>query len=534
MIKRVIMGSAAVGAIILAATSMATAQTSPAATPGDCASLTGMAIKDGSVTAAAMVTPTAAPAGPGQAEQAQAAAKPAYCRVQVTLKPEPGSNIKIEVWLPEKANWNGKFLGTGNGGAAGKISTSALIAGVERGYAVANTDMGSSSGKGGLNFGFGIGRPDLQKDFNYRATDGMTLDGKAITAVYYGDKPKYSYFEGCSSGGAQALEQAQHLPLEYNGVIAGAPANQRPNLHMVRLWNEWNNLLTSEATVSKHQMDLVAQLAADQCDALDGVRDGIISDPRECRVDLRPLLCKSGDGPECLTARQVETVRAIWQGPTNPRTKVRVYWGFEPGSESAIDLHWDSKIGPDGKVVVSDNLINWSDQYQKAHPDGVGFDFDSDVMLANLDLKDTHWADTKLDAFQKNGGKLIIYHGWADGLVPSAGSVSYFEDIAKANDGYANTIGFARLFMVPGMGHCRGGVGPDQFDMLTAMEQWEEFASPPDTILATRLPRDGLPALSRPLCSYPGVEKYTGKGNPNDAGNFICGKAGAEQAWSDH
>jgi feruloyl esterase len=528
MIKRVVTGSMAAGVIALAAASMAAAQTAQAATPGDCASLSHVAIKDGSITSATMVKPDAAPAEPGRA-----LAKQAYCRVQMVLKPEPGSNIKIELWLPDKAKWNGKFLGTGNEGAAGSILVPALVAGVDRGYAVANTDMGSSSGKGGQNFGFGIGRPDLQKDFNYRSTDGMTLEGKALTAAYYGEKPKYSYFQGCSTGGAQALEQAQHLPLEYNGVIAGAPANQRPNLNVAGIWDEWNNLTTPEATVSKHKMELITALATDQCDRLDGVKDGIISDPRECQVDLRRILCKGADGPECLTPRQVQTVKAVWQGATNPRTKGRLYWGFEPGAEAAIDMGWESKVGPDGQVVVSDNLINWSDQYQKARPDGVGFNFDTDVMLADQDLKDANWTDTNLDDFKHNAGKLLIYHGWADGSAPPGGSVAYYEDIAKANGGYQNIGGFALLFMVPGMGHCSGGVGPDQFDMLTAMEHWEELATPPDTILATRA-REGLPALSRPLCPYPGVGIYTGKGNPNDAANFICGKGGGEQAWSDH
>jgi feruloyl esterase len=281
-------------------------------------------------------------------------------------------------------------------------------------------------------------------------------------------------------------------------------------------------------------MQLITQLATDQCDLQDGVKDGIISDPHSCQVNLKPLMCKGGDGPECLTPRQAETMRAVWKGATNPRTKARVYWGFEPGSEAAIDLHWDSQIGPGGQVIVSDNMINWSEQYQKAHPDGVGFDFDKDVALADQDLTGAYWADPKLSAFSQNAGKVIIYHGWADGLVPSSGTVAYYEDIMRANDGHDNTIGFARLFMVPGMGHCRGGVGPDQFDMLTALEDWVELAQAPDTILATRTARDDLPALSRPLCAWPGTEAYTGKGSINDAANFICGKAGASSSWSDH
>lgn len=536
MIKAMMMGSAAAGVVALAAASVAMSQTPPAPTPGDCGSLTGAVIPNGSVTSATLVKPEPAPAAaPGAAPPAgEVRAKLAYCRVQITLKPEPGSNIKIEVWLPEKANWNGKFLGTGNGGAAGKISVSALAAGVNRGYAVANTDMGSSSGKGGLNFDFGIGRPDLQKDFNYRATDGMTIEGKALTAAYYGEKPKYSYFQGCSSGGSQAWEQIQNLPEAYNGVIAGAAANQRPNLHMTRVWDEWNNLMTPDATVSKRKMELVTALATYECDRLDGVKDGIISVPRECFVDLKPLMCKGGDGPDCLTARQAQTVKAIWQGAINPRTKGRVYWGFEPGAEAAIDLHWDSKLSPDGRVVVSDSVINWSDQYQKAHSDGAGFDFDKDVAMADQDLVGTYWAEPKLGGFQRAGGKVIIYHGWADGLVPPGGTVAYYEEIAKANGGITEASKFARLFMVPGMGHCRGGVGPDQFDMLFELESWVEKDIAPNSIPASRPARNGLPALSRPLCPYPSVERYIGEGDTNDAANFVCGKSGGSRAWSDH
>jgi hypothetical protein len=515
--KRALIVSAAAGILALGAGSVAIGQKSGAAAPGDCSSLTNVAIKDGVVTSAAMVKPGGAPAGRGPS------ATQAYCRVQVTLKPEPGSNIKIELWLPDKASWNGKFLGTGNGGSAGVISTPALVAGVNRGYAVANTDMGSSSGKGGLDFGFGIGRPDLQKDFNYRSTDGMTIEGKVITTAYYGGKPKYSYFQGCSSGGSQAWEQIQHLPDAYDGVIAGAAANNRPNLHMARIWDEWNNLKTPEAMVPKAKMAMVTQAVTAQCDMLDGVKDGIIADPRVCRPNLKPLTCQHGtDNPECLTPAQVKTVMAVWKGATNPRTKAQVYPGFEPGAEAAIDLHWDSKIGPNGQVVVSGNMINWSEQYQKAHPGGVGFDFDKDVARADADIKDANWTDPKLAAFQKAHGKVIIYHGWADGLVPTMGTPNYYEQIAKTNGGFAKTQSFARLFMVPGMGHCRGGVGPDQFDMLTALENWVEKGDAPKQIIAHRDAKPGLPALSRPLCPYPAEAKYTGKGDTSDAANFMC------------
>ena len=507
--KRTIMLAGAAVVLSLTAGSVATAQRSEAVTPGDCGSLTHAAVKDGSVTSAEAVAATAA--------------TPAYCKVAVTLKPEPGSNIRIELWLPAKDRWNGKFLGTGNGGAAGRISTAALQAGLAKGYAVANTDMGSSSGKGGLNFGFGAGRPDLQKDFSYRSTDGMTIEGKALTAAYYGTKPKYSYFQGCSTGGYQAWEQIHRLPTEYDGVIAGAAANDRPNLHMARIWDEYQNLKNPAATIPKEKMAVVTKAAVALCDAQDGVKDGIIANPRKCNFDPKVLICKAGDAPDCLTAAQAATVAAVHAGARNPRTGARVYSGFEWGSEAAIDLHWEAKIGPGGKVVVNDNMVNWSEQYNKAHPDGVGFDFDKDVTRADADLNGIlNYTDPKLAAFQKAKGKVLIYHGWADGLVPTGGSPIYYERIAKANGGIAKTKAFARLFMVPGMGHCSGGAGPDKFDMLAALESWVEQGQAPESILATRVAKPGLSALSRPLCPYPAEGKYTGKGDPNDAANFKC------------
>lgn len=504
----------AVGAMIaLGACSTDSVAPPLAQTPaGDCAALASLPIRDGAVTSATMVQP-----GSGQA-----GATP-YCRVQLVLRPEPGSNIKVEVWLPEAGRWNGKFLGTGNGGAAGSIQTGALLQGLARGYAVANTDMGSSSGRGGLNFGFAVGRPDLAKDFSYRSTDGMTLEGKRVTAAYYGQAPRFSYFQGCSTGGYQAWEQIHRLPDQYDGVVAGAAANDRPNLHMTRIWNEQHNLASPEATIPRAKLAVVQKAATARCDGLDGVKDGIIGDPRRCDFDPASIQCAAGDGPDCLTAPQAATMRAVYAGPSNPRTGAVVYPGFERGAEAAIDLQWSSKIGPGGKVVVKDNLINWSERYQKAHPEGVGFDFDRDVQAVNADLAPMmNYTDPKLARFQRAGGKVLMWHGWADGLVPARRSVTYYEEIARANGGFARTQSFARLFMAPGVGHCRGGVGPDQFDMLRALEAWVERGEAPETILATRAAGEAAPAMSRPLCAYPKAARWTGRGDTNDAANFTC------------
>jgi len=483
--------------------------TTASAPAGDCAGLTSAKIKDGKVDAASMVAATTD--------------MPAYCKVQLTLKPEPGSNIKVEVWLPEKGKWNGKFLGTGNGGAAGRIRTDALQTGLARGYAVANTDMGTSSGIGGLNYGFGTGNPTLQKDFSYRATDGMTLEGKKVTVAYYGQQPKFSYFQGCSTGGFQSMEQVHRLPAEYDGVIAGAPANNRPDLHVVRLWMQWLNLKTPQATVPKEKLALVQRAATAQCDALDGVNDGIIADPRTCTFNTASLTCQGPERADCLTAEQVKTVQAINDGPRNPRTGALIYPGYERGSEAGIELYWNAPVGPGGAVSTKETLVTWSPKFQSRHGEFFGFDFDGDLAAAKADLDGIlNYTDPKLAGFQKAGGKLLLYHGWADSLIPARGTPNYYEKIAAANGGFAKTQGFARLFMLPGVAHCRGGVGPDQFDMLTALENWVERGQAPASVLATRPAKPGLPALSRPLCPYPAAARYKGQGDPNDAANFTC------------
>jgi feruloyl esterase len=216
-------------------------------------------------------------------------------------------------------------------------------------------------------------------------------------------------------------------------------------------------------------------------------------------------------------------MRKVYDGAKNPRTGERVYWGFERGSEAGVNLQWDSKIGPGGKVIVQDNMINWSDRYNRAHPDGVGFDFDRDVALVNRDLHGMlNYTDPKLRRFQRAGGKVLIYHGWADSLVPAGGTPAYYERIAAANGGYDRTQNFARLFMFPGMAHCRGGAGPDQFDALAALEAWVERGEAPDRLVATKAAADGRPAMSRPACPWPSVARWAGQGSTNDAANFTC------------
>lgn len=505
----------AASGLVLAACAAADGPTSAVA-PGSCEGLTAYPVKNGAVTAATRVAPTGA----------RGAATQPYCRVQITLKPEPRSNILVELWLPEQGRWNGKFLGTGNGGAAGAISSAALVAGINRGYAVANTDMGSNDGKNtslGLNFGFGVNRPDLQKDFAYRSTDGMTLVGKAVTRAYYGRAPQYSYFQGCSTGGYQAWEQIHRLPKEYDGVVAGAAANDRPNLHMTRIWNEQANLGSPEATIPREKLAMVQRASTAACDPQDGVTDGIINDPRQCRFDPAVLQCRGADAANCLTAPQVATMKKVYDGARNPRTGERVYWGFERGAEAGIDLQWNSKIGPGGKVIVKDNMNNWSAGYNNAHPDGVGFDFDRDVAIINRDLRTLlNYTDPKLSRFRNAGGKVLIYHGWADSLVPAGGTPGYYERIARANGGYEKTQTFARLFMMPGMAHCRGGAGPDQFDALGALEDWVERGEAPERLMTTKAAAEDRPAMSRPACPYPAIARWTGQGSANDAANFTC------------
>jgi feruloyl esterase len=439
---------------------------------------------------------------------------PGFCRVAATLTPSSDSAVRVEVWLPD--DWNKRLLGTGNGGYAGRIGYGALEGGVRRGYAVANTDMGMETppGKDASVF---VGRPERWKDWGYRATHEMTAFAKRVVAAYYGAEAARSYFTGCSTGGEQALMEAQRYPDDYHGVVAGAAANYRTRLQMAIMWSfavaqrESGLRLTAEK----------AALLADKVTAACGAGKAWLDDPRQCRFDPASLECKGGAREGCLSAEEVATARKLYAGPSNPRTGESVYPGLPLGSEFSWPRYY-LKTDPSGKAPYQ-AIFEWVF--------GAGwtwrsFDYDRDVAAVDAKLgADVNAIDPDLAAFRARGHKLISYHGWADALVMPGEAIRYYDSVTRQFRSADTTRSFYRLFMVPGMGHCAGGPGPNQFDMLAAVVDWVEKGVAPERIVATKYVDDnrakGVQA-ERPLCPYPQAARYAGAGDAARAVSYAC------------
>jgi feruloyl esterase len=432
---------------------------------------------------------------------------PAFCRIAGTLRPSADSDIKIEVWLPV-SGWNGKFQAVGNGGWTGSIPYGALAQVVQRGYAAAATDTGHEGASGS----FALGHPEKLIDFAYRAVHEMTVTSKAVIEAYYGNRPRYSYWNGCSSGGKQGLKEAQKFPEDFDGIIAGAPANYWTHLTAGAAWVGQLVNKTDESYIPPTKYPLLHDAAIKACDSLDGVKDGVIEDPKKCKFDPAVLQCKGNDGATCLSAAQVQTARGIYSGLVNSRTRQPLLRGLEPGSErgwNVVGGKQPTPLGIDHYKYVVFKDPNW---------DYKTMDFDKDIALADkLDGGiGINAIDTNLKPFFARGGKLLQYHGWTDELIPPESSVDYYKSVVKALGSINQVKNNYRLFMVPGMNHCGGGDGPSTFDALAALEQWVESGKAPDRIIASK------PGQTRPLCPYPQTAVYKGSGSIDDASNFVC------------
>ena len=425
------------------------------ATAASCESLAALALPDTTITLA-QSTPAGAftpPAGPlTKAGPAPFKDLPAFCRVAATLKPTKDSDIKIEVWMPA-SGWNGKFQAVGNGGWAGSIRYPALAAALRRGYATASTDTGHTGGTGA----FALGHPEKLVDFGYRAVHEMTVQAKAIIAAFYGNGPRFSYWNGCSTGGRQGLKEAQRFPRDYDGIIAGAPANFRTHLVAGLLWVAHATLKDPASYIPLGKYPLIHNAVLDACDALDGVKDGVLEDPTRCHFDPKVLECKGDDASTCLTAPQVEAARKIYAPATNPRTGKEIFPGIAPGSE----LGWAALAGGPEPFVTTDHFKYVV--FKDPKWDWRTLNFDSDVDLADkLDNGTINAIDPNLKEFVGHGGKLLMYHGWSDPLIAPQNSVNYYKSVVAAMGGAGKTEGSVRLFMAPGMGHCGGGDGPNR------------------------------------------------------------------------
>jgi feruloyl esterase len=430
---------------------------------------------------------------------------PAICRVAATLKPTSDSDIKIELWMPT-TGWNGRLESVGNGAWAGSIGYRDLATAVTAGYAAASTDTGHT----GTTAVFVVGHPEKLIDFAYRAVHEMTLASKAITTAYYGKNPARAYFNGCSTGGRQALTEAQRYPDDYDGIVAGAAANYPTHLQGAQVWTtEITNQSGGYIPPAKYQ--LIHKAVLEACDALDGVKDRVLEDPRRCHFDPQALLCKGSDAETCLTAAQVEVARKIYAGPG-----ASIFPGLERGSE----LGWATLSGPKPMALADETY-----QYLVFHDpnwDYLKFDAARDIAIADKEIGPIMDAvDPNLKPFFKHRGKLLMYHGWADAGIAPENSVNYFTSVEDKLGGKSKAADSIRLFMVPGMGHCAGGDGTDDFDKIGALATWVESNQAPDRIPAAHKTK-GVVDRTRPLCPYPQTAHYRGSGSTDDAANFVC------------
>ena len=471
---------------------------------------------------------------------------PARCIVKAIARPTSDSEIKIEIWLPA-TNWNGKYMQTGNGGWAGAIPTSSLANAIQRGYAAAGTNGGHDAGGENGPAGWAIGHPEKLIDFGHRALHETGVQAKAVIRAFYGRDATRHYFIGCSDGGREALMEAQRYPEDFDGIVAGAPANDWSNHFTGFVWNEQALLYDPDSSIPPGKLPAIQKAALAACDGLDGLKDGLIEDPRTCRFDPAVLTCKGADNSECLTPSQVVALKKIYEGPKNPRTGRQIYPGYPPGHE-AIAGAWQPWIiaSPQEKSIqiMFGNSFYGQAVFEDPHWDFRTLNYDSDVALAAEKAGAVlNSNNPDLRTFRAHGGKLIQYHGWADAAISPFGSIEYYEKVQAffskypdARTGGGSVLDFYRLFMVPGMAHCGGGIGPNSFgnsgnrfsgdpdrDVISALEKWVEKGVAPERLIGTgNVSGDPARTLTRPLCPFPQVARYNGSGDPSQATSFTC------------
>jgi feruloyl esterase len=460
--------------------------------------------------AAAPGAPTPAPANPAGRGAAPAPVLPAFCRVALTLTPSSDSHIEMELWLPAE-NWNNKYQAIGNGGWAGSIqNVNNMQTALREGYATSGNDTGHK----GSDPGFALNHPEKLVDFAYRANHEMVLKSKALIAAFYGRGPRLSYWNGCSTGGRQGLMEGYKYPEDFDGIIAGAPANYQTHLHAWDMMVGTAIRKDDQHFVSTPKLNALNKAVLAQCDALDGVKDGLLNDPHKCKFDPATMLCKAGASSDtCLTPAELESVKLVYSSAKKKNGEL-IFPGKEPGSETG----WGGIVGstPAPPMLSMGSFMYAT--YNDANWDWRNYDLDRDVTAADEKFGYVN-APADLTAFKKHGGKLLLYHGWNDTAISPGNTVNYYESLQKKMGGKQDD--WVRLFMEPGMQHCQGGPGPDQFNKVAILERWRESNQAPDQILATHVTGATID-MTRPLCPYPQVAVYKGTGSTNDAANFSC------------
>jgi feruloyl esterase len=453
---------------------------------------------------------------------------PAHCRVNGTISPE----IDFEVNLP--ASWNGRLYMIGNGGLAGQGPddpgrTNDRATALANGFAMASTNTGHDARKepGGT---FVLSNPQKAIDYAYRAVHLSATTAKAVANEYYAQPVARAYWNSCSNGGRQGLLEAQRYPDDFDGIVANAPWVEQTGFAVGALWNQ---RALADTPLTREKLEVVARSAMAKCDAVDGLADGLIDDPRECAFDPASDVpsCGASGGSACLTSAEAAAVAKIYGGPISNGKPF--FPGFMVGSEAVVtaangnaNSNWMNFIvaaQPDAKPAdfnLAESLLRYL-VFDPPRPDYDfrSFDFDRDVAQLERWGKLANANDPDLSKFHARGGKIIMTYGWADQILQPLMGVHYYEQ-ATAKNG-PKTTDFFRLFMVPGMAHCAGGVGPDQNDAVTAVIDWVEKGVAPDALIASKIV-DGRVTRSRPLCPYPQVARYKGEGSIDDAASFRC------------
>jgi feruloyl esterase len=455
---------------------------------------------------------------------------PEHCFVDATVA-TPGNTVNFQLALP--VQWNNKFVFRGVGGFAGSMAR--LGASVERGYAAASTDTGHQ-GSSGTDGAWALNNPPREIDYGHRGTHVTAVAAKKLTAAFFGSKPRYAYFEGCSNGGRQALMEAQRYPEDFDGIVAGDPSLGA--LGYVRRALMYQFMLQSaDRVLPAAKLDVLSKAVLAACDTSDGLADGLIGDPRKCKFDPSLLLCKNGGGIDCLTAGQLASVKMIYSDTVLPGGRMP---GFPMGHEAGAtgwplwisgrtlptpqpdDRMWFDKENSPTGFRFADGFFRYM-AFPQDNPDYDWRQFDVQRDLPKIEKisQAISPTDASLKKFRQGGKKLLMYHGWADPAISAYGSIEYYNKVVQAAGGKQKADDFVRLFLAPGMHHCRGGPGPNDFDALSALEKWVEAGEAPAKLIATHS-TDGKVLRTRPLCPEPQVARYTGSGSIDAAENFTC------------
>jgi feruloyl esterase len=546
----VVGGYAPLGRASPAAAQPAAPGPSPAATDIDaCARLAGLKLEHGQVesaTAQAAKAPVQGARLPGMSgnpgEGSPVAGLPAFCRVVGSLHPEPGSNIRFEVWLPADG-WDGRLNGIGTGGFAGSIDYLTLGLSLKAGQVGASTDTGHAGSA--FESAWAKGHPEKVRDYGWRSIHLTTVAAKTIVGNFYGRRPERAYFIGCSGGGRNGLMEASRYPEDYDGIIAGAPAAMWSDLGLAMI-NTAKAQSAPRAAIRTDQARLLQAEVLRQCDSLDGQADGLVADPRQCQFDASKLACGASDSPQCFTPPQIAALQTIQAGPRDTKGR-QVVGGYPPsGSEAgtpAPQLGWEGYIltkpgaQPQGGPLVAGLL---RDVVQKPFATPTSFDFDKDTarlrkaLATDLDVK------PDLRRFFDRGGKLILWHGWADAAIPPDNTLKFHQRVLSSSGPRARDS--TRLFMVPGVQHCMGGTGPAAFgqlnapqpgdtperSMAAALQAWVETGRTPQTLVARRgfggvmgMP-EAKPERQRLLCAYPAQAVLRDGADPDQAASYAC------------